>query len=104
MLKFLLGFLKTPIANLVTSLQTNQAANIATIEASVGGGATTAEAAVAGFLTSEAKKDAVLGVIVPLVEPELVSVLSALVAKGNADVPTLYAEGITWLQKEETYL
>lgn len=104
MLKWLLGFLKTPVANLVAELQANRAANIAAIEATVGGGGTTVEAAVTGFLANEAKKNAELAVLVPLVEPALISEITTLVGQGTNTIPELYDAGVAWLTHEESEL
>lgn len=102
MFKWLFGFLKTPIANLVAELQANRTANIAAIEATVGGGATTVEAGVTGFLASEAKKVPALAFFIPLAEPALLGEIATLVSAGTNTVPELYDAGIAWLQKEET--
>lgn len=103
-LKFLLAFLITPVKNLVAELQANRDANIASIEATVGTGTQTVEAAVAGFLTSVAKRNPTLGYIMPLAEPELVGLLAGLVQQGNATVPQLYDAGVAWLVHEESVL
>lgn len=103
-LKFILGFLVTPIKNLVEELKTNRDANIAAIEATVGNGAQTAESAVTGFLATQAKKNPILGAIIPIAEPELLAAVAELVQKGNATVPELYDAGVAWLTHEEAVL
>lgn len=103
-LKFLLGLLVAPLKNLVGELQANRDANIAAIEATVGTGSQTAEAAVAGFLTAEAKKVPILGIVVPLAEPELLAAVAVLVQKGETSVPALYDAGVAFLVHEESVL
>lgn len=103
-LKFILGFLVAPLKNLVDELKTNRDANIAAIESTVGQGAQTAEAAVTGFLATEAKKNAVLGALIPIAEPELLAAVAQLVQQGNATVPALYDAGVAWLAHEEAVL
>jgi alcohol dehydrogenase class IV len=103
-LKFLLNFLVAPLKNLVAELQANRDANIAAIEATVGTGSQTAEAAVAGFLTSTAKKEPILAFVVPLAEPELLATVAALVAKGDSSIPALYDAGVAFLTHEESVL
>lgn|GEM_PF-6752870 len=101
MLKWILGFLKAPIANLVATLKTNRAENIAAIEAVAQGGGTTAEAAVTGFLASEAKKIPEIALFIPLAEPALLGEVASLVAAGTNTVPELYDAGVAFLEKEE---
>jgi len=104
MLPWILGLFKPTVLNLVAELQANETENVAAIEATVTGGETSVSTAVTNFLTTEAKKNAELGIIVPLFEPVLLGELSALEQQGSNTVPALYAAGIAWLQKEETYL
>ncbi len=104
MWKWILGFLKTPAANLINELKANRAVNIAAIEATVGGGAVSAEAAVGNFLTSEAKKNPELAIVIPIVEPALMSELTALVGQGTNTIPELYDAGVAKLVLEEQYL
>lgn len=103
-LKFLLAFLIPPVKNLVAELKANRDANIAAIEAAAGSGTQTAEAAVTGFLANEAKKNPVLGALIPIAEPELLAAIAILVEKGNATIPELYDAGVAWLTHEETVL
>lgn len=104
MFKWLLDLLKPPVASLVSQLKTNRDANIATIESKIGEGGATVESAVTGFLTNEAKQNAELGIIVPLVEPALLTALNAAIAEGNTTVPALYDKGVAWLEHEESVL
>ena len=103
-LKWLFGFLKTPVANLVAELKAQRDANIAAIESTVGGGTQTAEAAVTGCLTKEAQKSPMLGMLVGFAEPEILAALGGLVQEGNASVPALYDKGVAWLEHEEAVL
>lgn len=103
-LKFLLGFLIAPVKNLVAELKAQRDANIAAIEATVGTGTQTAEAAVTGFLTSEAKKVPILAAIMPFAEPELLAVVAGLVQNGTNTIPALYDAGVKFLEHEETVL
>lgn len=104
-LKWLLGLLKAPLANLVTELKTNRDANIAAIENVAGNGATTAEAAVAGFVANEVKKlNPLLASIITMAEPLLMGELTTLVAQGNGSVPALYDAGVAFLVHEENVI
>jgi hypothetical protein len=102
MWKIILGFLKPVVAGLISNLQTNQTANVATIEAAAQGGGSTVEAAVTGFLANEAKKVPELALFVPIVEPALMTEISNLVSQGTNTVPELYAAGLAFLEKEES--
>jgi hypothetical protein len=102
MLKWLLGFLKTPLTNLAATLKANRTENLAVIEAAAGGEGATIETAVTGFIASEAKKVPELAVFVPMAEPEILSLISGLIAKGTNTAPELYDAGVAWVEEEAT--
>jgi hypothetical protein len=94
---------KPPAQSLLTELTAQQTPNIAAIEATVGQGGT-ALASTVSFFVGKVKSTSpiVQGLLgfanmeLPTLEAELSTELGTL---ATADVPTLYAAGLTWLTK-----
>lgn len=85
----------------IAALKANKAANIAIIEADIAKGEKTAVEAVAHFVMSTVKaspsiQNAVNTEVIPVVESALGNALGAFEA---AELPTLYDEGVAFLEK-----
>ena len=103
-IKALLDHLVKPTADsLIAELKANEAANIAAIEAQVGNG-TNALDAVVTKLTAGLKVNTFFAAAVEIFAPQLLNGIHAAIDVGEATVPELYAEGLAFLEKEDSYL
>lgn len=88
---------------LIANLQANEARNIADIEADVATG-TTVATAVLNKLVGEIKASPIVEGAVDLLAPALESELATALGTAGNSVPALYAAGLAFLQKEDSYL
>lgn len=101
LLKLALDWAKPYVAAEVETLKENKATNIATAEAYLNAEELTASQAIAKVIAAPLQRVPIIGgFAVTWVENELKTVLT----EGESDLPTLYDQGIAWLEKEETDL
>lgn len=101
LLKAILDFFKPKIVQVVSDLQTNKTANLATIGAAGGQEGGAVVTFVFGYVSKE------LPGVAPVLDnfkPEADALVQGLIASGVTDLSAIYDEVVNFLIKEEQYL
>lgn len=87
----------------IAALKANQAANVAAIEAEIGTGGNFVGATLSTLIAG-IKANPFVTAAIDVLAPTLTAELTAALGAGAQDVPSLYAAGLAFLEKEDAYL